>query len=56
MRVNKKLYSVVNIFVKLKKEDYEKIIFTRSDCNGCNLGQRTVRNLSGWWHQFMEKQ
>ena len=26
MRVNKKLYSVVNIFVKLKKEDYEKII------------------------------
>lgn len=35
MRVNKKLYSVVNIFVKLKKEDYEKIIFTRSDCNGC---------------------
>lgn len=28
MRVNKKLYSVVNIFVKLKKEDYEKIIFT----------------------------
>ena len=41
MRVNKKLYSVVNIFVKLKKEDYEKIIFTSSDCNGCNLGQRT---------------
>ncbi len=27
MRVNKKLHSVVNIFVKLKKEDYEKIIF-----------------------------
>ena len=26
MRVNKKLHSVVNIFVKLKKEDYEKII------------------------------
>ena len=56
MRVNKKLYSVVNIFVKLKKEDYEKIIFTSSDCNGCNLGQRTGRYLFRWWYQFVEKQ
>lgn len=52
MRVNKKLYSVVNIFVKLKKEDYEKIIFTSSDCNGCNLGQRTGRYLFRWWYQL----
>lgn len=54
MRVNKKLYSVVNIFVKLKKEDYEKIIFTSSDCNGCNLGQRTGRYLFRWWYQFVD--
>lgn len=43
--MNKKLYSVVNIFVKLKKEDYEKIIFTRSNCNGCHHCQRTGRHL-----------
>ena len=43
--MNKKLYSVVNIFVKLKKEDYEKIIFTRSNCNGCHYSQRTGRYL-----------
>lgn len=53
--MNKKLYSVVNIFVKLKKEDYEKIIFTRSNCNGCHHCQRTGRYLFRWWYQLVEK-
>lgn len=45
--MNKKLYSVVNIFVKLKKEDYEKIIFTRSNCNGCHHCQCAGSYLGG---------
>ena len=52
--MNKKLYSVVNIFVKLKKEDYEKIIFTRSNCNGCHHCQRTGRHLF-WRNNDVDK-